>query len=181
MSITESALRQIIREFLELDEGIFAGVGTSTTSTTMSSAEATAARRASSLAAQQSAVAAKKSMGSAISSVKRDVDKMDVPALQKTMDSFKFNDTKKDPLADERAVAATLKLAAGRKVPPAEINKTVQKNKSLSAALTSVKGGAELEKAAEEELKSRGKNPAKDSTYAWQTVGDIARRQGLAE
>lgn len=180
MRITEGNLRQIIREFIALDEAIFSGVGAATDAGKMTSSEKAAARRASALASQQAATAAKRGMTPAIAAVRPDIDKMDTEELRKTAEEFKIDKVKEDPKSDERAVAATLKLAADRKVPASVINKTVQSNKSLAAALSATKGGAELEKAAEEDLKSKDKDPSKDATLAWQTVGDIAKKQGLA-
>jgi len=163
-----------------LDEGIFSGVGVSITPKTMSSSEKAAARKASALASQQAAVAAKRGLTPAIASVKPEIDKMETEDLRKAVEDFKIDQVKKDPKADERAVAATLKLAADRKIPIQNLNKAVKSNPSIGSALSSAKGGAELEKAAEEDLKSKDKDPDKDATLAWQAVGDIAKKQGLA-
>lgn len=178
--IDEVKIRQIIREFLALDEAIFSGVGVSTTPATMSSSEKAAARRASAQASKQAATAAKRGLQPTLAPVRQEVDKMEAEELRKTIEDFKIDKVKEDPKSDERAVAATLKLASDRKITPAVLNKTVQRNKSLGAALAAAKGGAELEKAAEEDLKSKDKDPTKDASLAWQTVGDIAKKQGLA-
>ena len=179
MRIDENAIRRIIREWLELDEGIFGGVGTSTTSTTMTASEKAATRRQSALASQQAATAAKRGLTSTVAGVRSDLKDQGTDELRKEIEGFKASMIKDDPKSDDRAVAATLKVAADRKVPAAELNKIVQRNRSLGAVLMSTKGGAELEKAAEEDLRSKDKDPSKDATLAWQAVGDIARKQGL--
>jgi hypothetical protein len=179
MQIAEERIRRIIREFLELDEGVFGGVGTSTTSTTMTASEKAATRRQSALASQQAAAAAKRGLTPTVAGVRSDLRDKGTDELRKEIEGFKTSMIKDDPKSDDRAVAATLKIAADRKIPADELNRIVQRNRSLGAALTSMKGGAELEKAAEEELRSKDKEPSKDATLAWQAVGDIARKQGL--
>lgn len=180
MKIEESVIRQIIREFIALDESIYSGLGVSTSATTMSADERTKAQRAAALASQQAATAAKKGLTPTVAAVRDDINKMDSDSLRKSIEDFKIEKVKEDPKADEKAVAATLKLAADRKIPGAALNQIVQRNKSLSATLSATKGGADLEKAAEKDLESKGKNPAKDPSLAWQTIGNIASRQDLA-
>jgi|LakMenEpi03Aug12_release.lakeMendotaPanAssembly.Ray.scaffolds.fasta_scaffold743999_2 hypothetical protein len=176
--MNESTLRLIIRELITLDEGLFGGVGSTSTSATSSAAERVNAQRAAALASQQAAALAKSGLGPIVAGVKADIPK-DAEEIKKTLKDFKMEKVKEDPKADDRAVATALHAVGNKKLPPKDIDLAFKENPSLAAAAASMKGGAEFEKAVEKGLEAKGMKKG-DVKASWDTAADIAKRQGLA-
>lgn len=178
MKITEGALRLMIREFIALDEGLFGGVSMTTSPAQTSAAEKVAAQRQAALASQQAAALAKSGLGPIVAGVKDDIPK-DPEEIKKTLKDFKIEKAKEDPKADDRAVATALSAAGNKKLPARDIDLAFKENPALGAAASSMKGGAEFEKAVEKGLEAKGMKKG-DVKASWDMAADIAKKQGLA-
>lgn len=178
MSIEDSAIRRIIREWIELDEGIFSGVTLTTTPKQLAADERVATQRAAGLASQQAAALAKSGLGPIVAGVKADIPK-DPEEMRKTLKDFRVEKVKADPKADDRAVATALAAVGNKKLPTRDIDLAFKENPALGAAASTMKGGAEFEKAVEKGLEAKGMKKG-DVKASWDMAADIAKKQGLA-
>lgn len=176
--LSEELLRSLIREWIGLEEGIFNGVTPGTTPAATGAAEKAAAQRAAATASTQAAKTASAALKSTVAGVRKDVPD-DPEELRKVMKDFKIEKVKDDPKADDLAIASALSAIGNRKLPPSDVDRIFKDNPSLGSAATSMKGGAEFEKAVEKGLEAKGTKPG-DTAATWNLAGDIAKKQGLA-
>ena len=178
MEIAELRLRQIIREFISLDESLFGGVTATTSPAQSSTGERAAAQRGAALASQQAAALAKAGLGPIVAGVKADIPK-EPQEMKSTLKNFKLEKVKQDPKADDRAVATALSAVGNKKLAPRDIDLAFKENPALGAAASAMKGGAEFEKAVEKGLEAKGMKKG-DVKASWDMAADIAKKQGLA-
>lgn len=181
--IDEDALRRMVRGWIELDEGVFSGVGTTTAPEAVPSSERSAIQNQSKIAAQRSLTAAKGALPQDLGVVRSKVAGMKKDELLKLAQDYVPSKDKEDPLAKKYAVGAFLRLVGDKMVPPADINRIAATNPALVAAISSTRGGSDLEKSVEATLTSVGKNPTQPKKISpgemWSRAADVVKKTGI--
>jgi len=179
-------LRQIIREELEIIEGILDATSGPGRPTPIDPDERAAARAQDIANAKRVADAGAKKLAPAISTKKPEIGKMTVPDLKKWVKDYGKNgeeEKKKasDPEQVKKAAAAVLNLSKRDAQGSKDMLDNLKDNPHLRNAVTSTPGMMDMQTAADMNLRAAGRDPKVAVSDSWRELGKLSSKYSLAE
>lgn len=181
MLISESNLRRLIRQEIELSEGIFDGnAGAGRPTPVPPDILAAAKAKEKEITTKRASLASKKVDASIPKDVKDSVKDMKPEDIKKFVKEFPPEATK-DKKATATATAAVLKMSKTNGAQAKELTDAIKQNPNLRTAINNTPGMADLGNVVDTNLRSVGKDPNRQAGEAWRELGQVASRNGLAE